>query len=187
MKLIAEYQQEKKLDAKHVVEEAMTAAFIHICNKCHQPFLKEDGCNKMTCLCGNNQCYVCRQNVADYNHFGPGKCQLYEDTTQRQRYRIADAQTNAIEDVRGQRNDVTEQDLTVDKDLIVERGGLGGNMQPDHLPAAMEIDHHPQEDIDELRPDELVEIVRQFQRLELEERDEIEAREREGHIMDDEI
>lgn len=170
----------------------MTAAFIHTCNKCQQPFLKEDGCNKMTCPCGNYQCYVCRQSVVNYNHFGPGKCQLYEDTTHRQRNRVADAQTNAIRDVRGQRSDVTKHDLTVDKDLIVERDELEQNTQQNVLPEAMELDHRLQ-DIDELRPEELVEIMRQFQRLELEERDEIEALEQEleelelgRHIMDEE-
>src|SRR5208282_1462883 len=67
--LITEYQAESKLSAKHAVEEAMTDALVRKCNKCEKRFLKEDGCNKMRCSCGNQQCYVCSANVIDYNHF----------------------------------------------------------------------------------------------------------------------
>ena len=51
------------------------------------PFMKESGCNKMTCpkpACRNVQCYICSKNC-DYNHFAerhkrPGiKCPLYDE------------------------------------------------------------------------------------------------------------
>ncbi|ENH69046.1 hypothetical protein FOC1_g10010221 [Fusarium oxysporum f. sp. cubense race 1] len=38
---------------------------------CDTPFIKEEGCNKMTCTrkgCGNVQCYVCSKSC-DYDHF----------------------------------------------------------------------------------------------------------------------
>lgn len=40
------------------------------CWKCSKVFIKESGCNKMTCSCGANMCYVCGQAVTDYKHFG---------------------------------------------------------------------------------------------------------------------
>ena len=126
--LTIEYQKDKKINAKHAVEEAMTNALIHFCNKCRKGFLKESGCNKMTCPCGNFQCYVCRQNITSgYNHFGPGKCQLYEDTAEKQKRRVADAQGKAVNNVLQQRDDVTEADLTVDNDLMAKKKKAGSS------------------------------------------------------------
>jgi TRIAD3 protein (E3 ubiquitin-protein ligase RNF216) len=54
-----EAKKDDKLTLRHVVEEAMSAALIRKCNKCQQPFVKEYGCNKMSCTnCGNKQWYV---------------------------------------------------------------------------------------------------------------------------------
>lgn len=44
-----ENKKDEKLTVRHIVEEAMTAALIRSCNKCKRPFIKEAGCNKMTC------------------------------------------------------------------------------------------------------------------------------------------
>ena len=66
----------------------MTEAMIRKCYKCHKPFVKLDGCNKMTCPdCGAQMCYLCRQPVRDYKHFfgqggqpQPGQmCPLFSD------------------------------------------------------------------------------------------------------------
>ena len=60
------------------------------CYRCKKKFVKEDGCNKMTCTCGAKMCYVCRQPVTDYMHFnGQGgtatnKCPLYSTNNQLQ-------------------------------------------------------------------------------------------------------
>ena len=48
-----------KIDARHTVEEAMTNALVRSCNKCKTNFIKESGCNKMTCpSCKNLQWQV---------------------------------------------------------------------------------------------------------------------------------
>lgn len=88
------------------VEEAMTNAMIRSCPRatCRKKFLKESGCNKMTCpSCGSLGCYVCRAeipaNVA-YKHFCQtphcdhkrcGMCPLYADTNADDMKRIRNA------------------------------------------------------------------------------------------------
>lgn len=92
-----EHAKDHKLDSRHKIEEAMTAALVRKCGKCSKPFVKDFGCNKMVSLftiyahiwsrplvthatrvltlsqscpsCGNKQCYVCSASVTDYNHF----------------------------------------------------------------------------------------------------------------------
>ena len=56
-----EMEADHKLDHRHAVEEAMSEASIRKCPKCQQTFVKEDGCNKMTCsACRTLSCYICR-------------------------------------------------------------------------------------------------------------------------------
>ncbi|KAE9566031.1 hypothetical protein CGMCC3_g17793 [Colletotrichum fructicola] len=58
---------ENGISARRKLEEAMSAALIRKCNKCNTPFIREAGCNKMTCArpgCRNVQCQSC-----DYSHF----------------------------------------------------------------------------------------------------------------------
>ena len=65
----------------------MTDAMIRACVKCGNRFFKEEGCNKMTCNCGQTMCYLCRQPIEKgYTHFygqgaSPvkGKCPLWSD------------------------------------------------------------------------------------------------------------
>ncbi|RMZ69017.1 ring finger [Pyrenophora seminiperda CCB06] len=44
-----ESNKDGKITLRHRVEEAMSAALIRKCNKCKHPFIKEIGCNKMSC------------------------------------------------------------------------------------------------------------------------------------------
>ncbi|KAI8819262.1 uncharacterized protein EV422DRAFT_123217 [Fimicolochytrium jonesii] len=88
-----EAQKENVLDAKHAIEEAMTQALLRECPKCKNKFYKEEGCNKMTCSCGQQMCYICRQPVKGYDHFldktmnprgnKANTCVLWDDTNKR--------------------------------------------------------------------------------------------------------
>ncbi|KAJ4011736.1 hypothetical protein NW752_008747 [Fusarium irregulare] len=84
--------RDKGLVVRRQVEEAMSQALIRNCNKCNTPFIKEDGCNKMTCSkpgCRNVQCYVCSKSC-DYSHFDRperggkvGNCPLFDNVAER--------------------------------------------------------------------------------------------------------
>jgi TRIAD3 protein (E3 ubiquitin-protein ligase RNF216) len=51
-----EADKDGQITLRHIVEEAMSAALIRQCNKCKHPFVKDHGCNKMTCShCKNVQ------------------------------------------------------------------------------------------------------------------------------------
>ncbi|KAL2158624.1 hypothetical protein VTH06DRAFT_4106 [Thermothelomyces fergusii] len=59
------------------VEQAMSMAIKRVCPRCNMSFIKNSGCNKLTCPCGYQMCYVCRKDIggggdgADngYQHF----------------------------------------------------------------------------------------------------------------------
>ncbi|KAL1588172.1 hypothetical protein WHR41_03411 [Cladosporium halotolerans] len=102
-----QHAKDNAIETRHKIEEAMTAALIRTCNRCKKPFIKEYGCNKMVCpSCGNKQCYVCSENVEEYNHFGghpdnvprPGneaRCPLFDNLEERHEREIRDAQEAA--------------------------------------------------------------------------------------------
>ena len=45
------------------IESARTAALKRTCPRCGLAFIKDSGCNKLTCVCGYSMCYVCRQGL----------------------------------------------------------------------------------------------------------------------------
>ena len=54
------------------VELAMSLAIKRICPRCNTSFVKSSGCNKLTCVCGYQMCYVCRKDIGNgegYRHF----------------------------------------------------------------------------------------------------------------------
>ncbi|KAF7558393.1 hypothetical protein G7046_g5769 [Stylonectria norvegica] len=53
------------------VEHAMSMAIKRVCPRCNTSFVKNAGCNKLTCPCGYKMCYVCRADLSDegYRHF----------------------------------------------------------------------------------------------------------------------
>lgn len=57
---------------KMVAEEALAEVVIRTCPKCHVRFVKDGGCNKITCStpgCDTMICYICKQQVGGYDHF----------------------------------------------------------------------------------------------------------------------
>ena len=54
-----------------IIQEEMTNALILNCSKCYKPIVKEDGCNRIKCICGTISCWICKTNIdiEGYNHF----------------------------------------------------------------------------------------------------------------------
>ncbi|KAH7355358.1 hypothetical protein BKA65DRAFT_238525 [Rhexocercosporidium sp. MPI-PUGE-AT-0058] len=117
-----ENAKENGLSIRRQIEEAMSAAMIRKCNKCGTPFVKEEGCNKMTCTrngCRNIQCYVCSKSC-DYNHFNDpsrggkvGNCPLFESVEQRHDEEVKRAEKEALEKVLANHPEYSEEDLKV--------------------------------------------------------------------------
>ncbi|KAI1131330.1 hypothetical protein F5Y10DRAFT_74019 [Nemania abortiva] len=99
-KTCAEADADRGLDARHLLEEAMSEALIRRCNKCQSPFVKQDGCNKIRCSkCGTLQCDVCRQTIKDYSHFNDlrrggksGQCPLFDESEGRYEAEVSGAE-----------------------------------------------------------------------------------------------
>lgn len=63
------------LSLRTTIEAARTAALKRTCPRCRLGFIKDSGCNKLTCVCGYSMCYICRQGLGrvdggeGYRHF----------------------------------------------------------------------------------------------------------------------
>lgn len=63
------------LSLRTTVESARTAALKRTCPRCRLGFIKDSGCNKLTCVCGYSMCYICREGLGrvdggeGYRHF----------------------------------------------------------------------------------------------------------------------
>jgi len=95
---------------KHKVEEALTLAKLRNCPQCNRSFLKESGCNKMTCPnCGCLSCYLCRGKITreeGYRHFcqtphcdhsSCGKCQLHSSDNDLKKKDVAEMRKAGLE------------------------------------------------------------------------------------------
>ncbi|XP_060832770.1 uncharacterized protein LOC132916633 [Bombus pascuorum] len=71
--------EEKTEKARLFLEEKMTEALVHKCHRCSRPYFKENGCNKITCVCGCMMCYLCDEEITGYEHFNKGICSLTSD------------------------------------------------------------------------------------------------------------
>ncbi|KAF5872764.1 putative ring finger protein [Botrytis fragariae] len=110
------------LSIRRQIEEAMSAAMIRTCNKCGTPFVKEEGCNKMTCTrngCYNVQCYVCSKSC-NYDHFNDvrrggkeGNCPLFESVEERHNDEVKKAEKEALDKVRAEHPEYSEEDLRI--------------------------------------------------------------------------
>ncbi|KAL3420006.1 E3 ubiquitin-protein ligase RNF216-like protein 2 [Phlyctema vagabunda] len=121
-KTCEENAKENGLSIRRQIEEAMSAALIRKCNKCGTPFVKEEGCNKMTCTrnhCFNVQCYICSKSCT-YDHFDDvrrggknGNCPLFESVEQRHDDEVLKAEQEALQKVRAEHPEYSEEDLKV--------------------------------------------------------------------------
>ncbi|KAJ7709797.1 hypothetical protein B0H17DRAFT_238676 [Mycena rosella] len=128
-----EMQEDKNLDGRHTIEEAMTRALMRNCPKCQKAFIKEQGCNKMTCPnCFALSCYICRKLITGYDHFAqqPGqpavasssktgaKCALWDAVEQRHAEEVTEAAKKALEEYKQAHPDINEDNLKVDLPVI---------------------------------------------------------------------
>ncbi|XP_059177707.1 E3 ubiquitin-protein ligase RNF216-like isoform X2 [Physella acuta] len=65
----AQIEKKDETALRKEYEEKMTKAKVRNCVSCKAEFMKDTGCNKMTCRCGTTMCYICRKSKIDYNHF----------------------------------------------------------------------------------------------------------------------
>ncbi|KLU82613.1 hypothetical protein MAPG_01685 [Magnaporthiopsis poae ATCC 64411] len=121
-KTCQEAVRENGHSARRVIEEAMSTALIRKCNKCGTPFIKENGCNKMTCTragCHNVQCYICHKSC-DYGHFNDvsrggksGNCPLFESVEKRHNDEVLAAEAKARQEVAEANPDVAAELLEI--------------------------------------------------------------------------
>jgi hypothetical protein len=111
------------------------------CPKCKQAFVKEVGCNKMTCPhCRTLSCYVCRQIIRGYDHFNEvlfcssacshssrfcqappynraraaNKCPLWDDHDQRHAAEVVAARDRAVAEFKQANPDADPSEINVD-------------------------------------------------------------------------
>ena len=152
-----QHAKDNKINSRHKIEEAMTAALVRSCNKCKKQFIKEYGCNKMSCpSCGNLQCYVCSQSLKNYDHFDhaqPGrhgqagagkKCPLYDNVEERHEREVKAAEEAAKKQLMEDNPDITADDLEIklsdnvkraEADRIRRAGGGPPGLPLPNLPA----------------------------------------------------
>ena len=93
--------------ARKKIEEELSMAMLRQCWQCKKMFYKESGCNRMTCTCGAQMCYLCKLPVTNYDHFygqggepGPGKqCPLFQDDQELHRKEVSAAAQKAKEEL----------------------------------------------------------------------------------------
>jgi TRIAD3 protein (E3 ubiquitin-protein ligase RNF216) len=51
------------------MESKLSEIVVRVCHRCNVQYVKQDGCNKMTCRCSATQCYICREKDIHYEHF----------------------------------------------------------------------------------------------------------------------
>ncbi|KAI1656771.1 hypothetical protein F4813DRAFT_363277 [Daldinia decipiens] len=120
-KTCAEAAVDHGLNARHVLEEAMSAALIRHCNNCKNPYLKLNGCNKICCTkCHTLQCYVCRQTITGYKHFDDssrggknGQCPLFDKTEERHQQEVQQAEEKARQKMLEDNANITEDALKI--------------------------------------------------------------------------
>ncbi|PGH06991.1 hypothetical protein GX51_02030 [Blastomyces parvus] len=117
-----EQANDKNTPARQKIEEAMSEALIRTCPnpKCKVKIIKEDGCNKMTCVkCRSVMCYVCKKAITEegYRHFGkrPNNCPLHDDRSNARHFEeVSSAHTKAIEELKKANPQLNIEELAVE-------------------------------------------------------------------------
>ena len=115
----------RKKDPRHVAEEAMTETVIRRCPKCDSRFVKEDGCNKVTCStpgCGTMICYLCKLKVDNYDHF----CRNSDRKSPNQPCPDPDCNKKCILRISNEALEELEKEwkLRAGRDALTEHGGV---------------------------------------------------------------
>ncbi|KLJ06345.1 hypothetical protein EMPG_10243 [Blastomyces silverae] len=117
-----EQANDKKTPARQKIEEAMSEALIRTCPnpKCKVKIIKEDGCNKMTCVkCRSVMCYVCKKAITKegYSHFDkrPNSCPLHDGKSNARHFEdVSSAHKKAIEEVMKANPQLNIEELAVE-------------------------------------------------------------------------
>lgn len=118
-------QEKKKDKARKYIEEKMTQALTRTCYKCKKVFIKEEGCNLMTCPCKAKMCFICNSPVDGYQHFeGQGSnagnlCPLWTNNEQLNAEAVRRVEEAA-------RREILQQDPT----LEINTAGLAPALPP---------------------------------------------------------
>ena len=126
-KTCAEAKAENGISERHILEEAMTEALVRKCPKCQTPILKEDGCNKMICTkCRCAICDYCGKDITKegYSHFSgrPNACPTNDDTFRRNDARVKAAEKEAMDKIRAENPELSEEDLKIKFSEKVQSG-----------------------------------------------------------------
>ncbi|KAI9730342.1 MAG: hypothetical protein M1834_005852 [Cirrosporium novae-zelandiae] len=143
-----EAAQERRLPARHAVEEAMTSALIRECPKCKTPAVKESGCNRMRCpTCNVEFCYLCKQDITQrgYAHFsnhlhgqpGASVCVLHDadGLSRMHEQQVAEAEKEAIAKAQAENPELAVEDIKVKLSDAV-KGSANWNSNTRHIPEA---------------------------------------------------
>ncbi|KAK2467968.1 hypothetical protein APHAL10511_000263 [Amanita phalloides] len=125
-----EMDEERVLNQQHTVEEAMSAALMRTCPKCQKTFIKESGCNKITCYtCHTVSCYICRKIINGYDHFNnhnqpnaassseaSAKCPLWDPSSidVRHAQEVKEAAEKALADLKSKNPHIDANSIKVD-------------------------------------------------------------------------
>uniref|UniRef100_T1J958 RING-type domain-containing protein n=1 Tax=Strigamia maritima TaxID=126957 RepID=T1J958_STRMM len=90
-----EIEQKPEVQFRTFIEDQMTDALLRTCPRCKCRIIKDTGCNKMTCTCGQAFCYVCREPIKDYHHFSNGRCPQYSNDVELNRLEVQESAKKA--------------------------------------------------------------------------------------------
>ncbi|XP_005098623.1 uncharacterized protein LOC101849460 [Aplysia californica] len=68
-----EVEKKAETNMRTFIENYISEAVMRKCHRCGKRFVKENGCNKMTCHCGATSCYACKEPDINYDHFNANK------------------------------------------------------------------------------------------------------------------